>query len=593
VTHEPQCARIFSNWNRGCLGFLCLCLLTAYVHSQTPDVGADKNPAATAEEQAPTGNSSANNPPARAGRISFLKGKVSFLRAGLDQWSEAALNFTVTTGDRMYTDRNSWAELQTGPYTVRISNNTDLKVTNLNDQIMQLGLEQGVLRLSIYQLPSGNTVEVDTPNGALTVQKPGDYRVDVDRNGSYTFVTVNSGGIEVTGGGVTAGIESGQAVKLTGHDTINVESMPIPPPDDFDRWSEGRDRRRESAKSGQYVSPALPGYDDLDEYGHWDNVADYGPVWYPTVAVGWMPYRFGHWAWIGPWGWTWVEDEPWGFCPFHYGRWVHIGVAWGWLPGPIVPLPVFAPGLVAFLGGAGFSIGVNVNLVGWFPLGPGEPFFPWYHYGGDYLRVVNITNIRNVTNITNITNINNVHYAYRTIATTAVPRNVFSNGESVARQVVRIPPDQLAKAQVVPHPSVNPTARAAAPGRPVTAPPVQSRPLAAAARPAATERSTAAYARPTSAAARSAPAEATRAENTETARQSSSRLITRSTPPPSAVPFSEERAAMAEHPGRALEPAQIANLRAGRPAGPMVDREFPAHFGPVIHERIGPHTRMR
>ncbi|HXO32890.1 MAG TPA: DUF6600 domain-containing protein, partial [Candidatus Acidoferrales bacterium] len=283
----------------------------------------------------------------------------------------------------------------------------------------------------------------------------------------------------------------------------------------------------------------------------------------------------------------------WGFCPFHYGRWVHIGVAWGWLPGPIVPLPVFAPGLVAFLGGAGFSIGVNVNLVGWFPLGPGEPFFPWYHYGSDYLRVVNITNIRNVTNITNITNINNVHYAYRTIATTAVPRNVFSNGESVARQVVRIPPDQLAKAQVVPHPSANPTARAAAPGKPVSAPPVHSRPLAARARPAATERSTAAYARPTSAAGRSVPTEATRAENTETTRQSSSRLITRSTPPPSAVPFSEERAGMAEHPGRPLEPAQMENLRLGRRAGPMIDREFPPHLGPVIHERVGPHTRMR
>jgi len=277
---------MFSNWNRGCLGFLCLCLLTAYLHAQTPDLDADKNPAATAQEQAPPGNSSANNPPARAGRISFLKGKVSFLRAGLDQWSEAALNFTVTTGDRMYTDRDSWAELETGPYTVRLSNNTDLTVTNLNDQIMQLGLEQGVLRLRIYQLPRGNTVEVDTPNGALTLEKPGDYRVDVDRNGSYTFVTVNSGSVEVTGGGVTETVESGQAVKLTGHDTINVESMPIPPPDDFDRWSEGRDRRRESAKSGQYVSPALPGYDDLDEYGYWDDVADYGPVWYPTVAVG-------------------------------------------------------------------------------------------------------------------------------------------------------------------------------------------------------------------------------------------------------------------------------------------------------------------
>src|SRR5207245_1370781 len=37
-------------------------------------------------------NVPASDPPARVARISQLKGKVSFLRAGVDQWSEAALN---------------------------------------------------------------------------------------------------------------------------------------------------------------------------------------------------------------------------------------------------------------------------------------------------------------------------------------------------------------------------------------------------------------------------------------------------------------------------------------------------------------------
>ena len=93
-------------------------------------------------------------------------------------------------------------------------------------------------------------------------------------------------------------------------------------------------------------------------------------------------------------------------------------------------------------------------------LGFGEPFFPWYHYGGNYLNVVNITNIRNVTNITNITsvtNINNIHYQYQNIATTAVPKNAFSSGQPVARQMVHLTPQQLAKAQVIPHPAVNPS----------------------------------------------------------------------------------------------------------------------------------------
>ena len=70
------------------------------------------------------------NPPARAARFSYLKGKVSFQPAGQDQWSEATLNFTVTTGDRLYTDKGARAELEVGPYTVRLAEQTDLIATN-------------------------------------------------------------------------------------------------------------------------------------------------------------------------------------------------------------------------------------------------------------------------------------------------------------------------------------------------------------------------------------------------------------------------------------------------------------------------------
>ena len=261
-----------------------------------------------------------DNPPTRVARTSFLRGKVSFLRSGVDQWSEATLNFPVTTGDRLYTDSDSRAELQVGPFTVRLASTTDLTVTNLNDQITQLGLEQGTLRVSVYQMPSGNTIEVDTPNGAITLLEPGTYRVDTAPDGLRTKVTVNDGSLEITGAGISQTLHAGEAFRLTGQDPIQIEAIPLPVPDGFDEWSEARDLRLSSSSSRKYVSRSLPGYDDLDAYGHWEEVADYGPIWYPTgVAVDWVPYRFGHWVWVGPWGWTWVEDEPWGFCSFHYG----------------------------------------------------------------------------------------------------------------------------------------------------------------------------------------------------------------------------------------------------------------------------------
>src|SRR5260370_33807951 len=95
-----------------------------------------------------------DNPPARAARISYLKGNVSFQPAGHDQWSEATPNFTVTTGDRIYTDKNARAELEVVPYSIRLSSATDLLVSNLNDPIVQLGLRQCTLRASVYQVTS-------------------------------------------------------------------------------------------------------------------------------------------------------------------------------------------------------------------------------------------------------------------------------------------------------------------------------------------------------------------------------------------------------------------------------------------------------
>lgn len=556
---------------------------------------------AAAPQEAGSPSSSADNPPARVARISYLNGNVSFLRAGLDQWSQAALNFPVTTGDRIYTDSNARAELEVGSSAVRLSKSTDLTVTNLNDHIMQLSLEQGTIRLTVYDLPSGNATEVDTPNGALTVHDRGKYRVEVDPSGESTLVAVFTGSLEISDGDFSQTLQAGEAARLIGENPVQVESVPIPTPDHFDQWSDERDRRMESSESARYVNPYTPGFSDLDEYGHWVDVADYGPVWYPVVAAGWVPYRFGHWVWIDPWGWTWVEDEPWGFCPFHFGRWAFIGTAWGWIPGPFAMVPVYAPALVAFLGGPGF--GINIDLVGWFPLGPADPFFPWYHYTGDYLRVVNVTNVRNVTNITNIlnvTDVHKVHYAYRTVATTAVPKDVFSSGQPVAHHAVKLPPQQIERAQVIPHPAVNPTTRAAMPGKPVPAPPIRNpHPISAARQAPGSER--AGVARNPNAAAetrnvpphqntgRPAPPEASTrtappAHPPAGAPRISPHVIARIPPPPPIVPFDQRRPAMVEHPGRPLEPSQVDNLRAGRPVGPMRDQEFPPHLMPVLRE---------
>jgi len=598
----------------------------------------------------------AGDPPGRAARLSYAEGRVSLQPSGESEWSQATLNYTLTTGDRLYADQNSRAELEVGPFTVRLSQNTDLTLANLNDQIMQLGLGQGSIRVSVYELPSDNTVEIDTPNGALTALGAGSYRVEVDPNNG-TRVTVNRGSLQISGDGANQMVEAGQAVQLTGTEPIQISSIPLPGPDGFDEWSRSRDRRVEQFRYRQYVNPYIPGAADLDAYGRWDSVPEYGPVWYPSsVAVGWVPYRYGRWAWVEPWGWSWVEDEPWGFCPFHYGRWAFIGSAWGWVPGPVAVVPVYAPALVAFVGGPGFSFGFSIggiSTAAWFPLGPSEPFFPWYHHGGNYLRQVNITNVRNVTNITNITNITNVsniRYVNRRVATTAVPTDVFRGGQPVAHNVVRVAPQELARAQVVPHPSVTPTPSAVFAGRtPMKTPPVQAtrvtgHPPEAAAReaippasaggrpsappvtgrsapPAAEKQAPAAGNRPSTTPPLITRSTSPSAENTPAARGEAvqparpappaasknetrqwhtfsgpppatpPRVITRSAEPPRDVPFTAHEPAMRQHPGRPLEPQQEENIRQGRPAGPMHDTEVPAHAAPPPHAATPPRTQ--
>jgi hypothetical protein len=210
-------------------------------------------------------NASTDNPPARIARIRYLKGNVSFLRAGLDQWSQATLNFPVTTGNRAYTGKDSRAELEVGDYAVRLSESPDLTVTNLNDQIMQLGVNQGTLRVSIFELRSGNTVEVDTPNGALTMLEKGAYRIDVDT--ARTVVRVNSGSLQLSEGSVLQTLRAGEAVNLYGQNPVQVTSIPMLGLDSFDRWCEERDHRLAAAKSTKYVSPFTPGCEDLDEIG--------------------------------------------------------------------------------------------------------------------------------------------------------------------------------------------------------------------------------------------------------------------------------------------------------------------------------------
>jgi hypothetical protein len=237
-----------------------------------------------------------------------------------------------------------------------------------------------------------------------------------------------------------------------------------------------RDERR--AQAG-HVSPEMTGAEDLDRWGHWDRHPDYGAIWYPsTVAVGWAPYRYGRWVWVRPWGWTWVDDARWGFAPFHYGRWVYWRNRWCWAPGTYVHRPVYAPAMVAWVGGPHFSVSVNVGgpTVGWVPLAPREVYVPYYRVSPVYIDRVNV-NPRFTTpgqhppparHHPQTIPTGPIAYTNQGVpgAVTVVPRDVLVRREPVARAVVQVPEVHRAPiTAVAPPPRV-----AEGPAQPQTAP---------------------------------------------------------------------------------------------------------------------------
>ncbi|HMD32767.1 MAG TPA: DUF6600 domain-containing protein [Candidatus Acidoferrales bacterium] len=486
-------------------------------------IGIARSGQAQAQEQPqPPGVQQAQgDPPTRVARLNYLHGSVSLEPAGENEWVAAVANRPLTTGDSLWVDAGARAELHIGSTAIRLGENTGVTLVEVADRAVQFRIAQGSVIINARHVDEGDIIEADSPNLAFGLLGPGEYRVDVNAEGTETATSVLRGQGQVSGGGREYTVVAGQQARFAGVDSLDYQIAPISAPDSLANWSLDRDRREDRANTANYVSPEMTGYEDLDQHGQWSNVAGYGPVWTPVgVPAGWAPYRYGHWVWIAPWGWTWVDDQPWGFAPFHYGRWAYVGAGWVWVPGPVVR-PVYAPALVAFVGGGpggGFALAVGGGPgVAWFPLGPGEVFVPAYRVSQVYVTNVNVTNTRvETTRVTSVYNyysatggeqrVTQVTYVNQVApgGVTAVTRETFVGARPVAANVVQVNAAEMARAPVTRVAPVAPVRGSVmGAGAPTaTAPPaaVQNRMVVsrapAAPTPASTQRSPAFNARP-------------------------------------------------------------------------------------------------
>src|SRR5215831_7668865 len=302
--------------------------------SQTPDQPNDAQPTEAAPG-GPSGEAPATTDQGVA-RVSLIRGDVSTQRGDSGDWSAAALNQPVMTGDKVSTGEGARTELQLDyANTLRLGSNSKANIANLTQKNIQIQLGEGIASYSVSK-DSQAEPEIDTPNVSIhPSHHDGVFRVEVHPDGD-TIVIVRKGEAQIATPQGSTEVRAGEMATVRGDvNSAQYKISSAPDQDDWDRWNSDRDHIIRDANSWRHTNRRYTGTQDLDAYGHWRNVPDYGDVWYPDEPTDWVPYRNGNWVYEPYYGWTWVGYEPWGWAPYHYGRWFWSGGAWAWWPGPV------------------------------------------------------------------------------------------------------------------------------------------------------------------------------------------------------------------------------------------------------------------
>lgn len=465
------------------LDFLCGAIAAAVVAAGSVSTSAADPPQAPTATAAP-----APAPSARVGRVSVASGKVQFRGPGETQWSAASVNDPVGAGVSLRTEPQARAELRIGPDTIDLDGSTEIAVARLDRLVAEIAVKQGRIDLDIRRFDDGEAVQIDMSRGGVWLRQTGRYDIDAG-DGRPVAVAAFTGAARFVGGGADIPIAAGDRVVLNAAGPVTATTEPASG-DEFAEWCGARAVDDAQLASPYFMSREVTGYAALDGAGTWRATDKYGEVWVPKAApADWAPYRNGHWRWLAPWGWSWVDDQPWGFATSHYGRWRLADGQWSWLPGEWTDQPVWAPAIVAFLGtpGVGLSYADSHGpAIAWFPLGPGEIYWPSYTKDLDYIRAVNRADVVDLATVRIRADgeppaeIANARFANREFAS-VVPRPVFVAGEPAATALITIPDQRLLNApaimgspQIGPRPGPVRVAAAAPAGRAVETPPART-----------------------------------------------------------------------------------------------------------------------
>ncbi len=403
-----------------------------------------------------------DSPLARVGRVAIAEGSVAVRAAGAE-WADSGPNDPVAAGMSVRTAAQGRAVLHIGAETIALFAATEIDLAQLDASGTQIVLRRGQIGVHLSQLDPARSIEIDIARGGVWLLTPGEYEITAGDERAPSRIAVMDGRARFVGKGLDAAVATGSATELSGSDPVSA-TLHGPAADDSVAWWRPTTGRDADPQALRHVSAEMTGHEALDGHGIWQTIDGYGAVWFPqTLPDGWAPFRHGRWRWVAPWGWNWIDDMAWGFAPSHYGRWARLAgpdkdtERWGWVPGKLVANPAYMPASVAFLGTAGVGLSCPNGIgpaVAWFPLAPGEAYWPSFTHDLDAIRRLNADSVADLSTIGPAVNdgppadIVNGDYRNRRFAS-VVPRAVFLGGRPVAPALVDLPEGRLENAPVL------------------------------------------------------------------------------------------------------------------------------------------------
>ena len=308
----------------------------------------------------------------------MIHGDVSTQRGDSGDWSAATLNQPVMGGDKVSTGDNARAELQLDFANIfRLGGNSKANLATFTHKDIQIQLSQGIATYTVSK-DSEVEPEIDTPNVSVhPAHHDGVFRIEVRPDGD-TLVIVRKGEAQIATPQGSTEVRSGEMATIRGDSTsAQYKISQAPDADDWDRWNADRDHLIQNAQSWRHTNHRYTGAQDLDAYGQWSKVPDYGDVWVPNEPEGWVPYRDGNWVW---------ETKLW----LDMGRLRALGLGaavslralvpvWQFVglvarPGVCRLRPVLGAGVRVVLGmGRRLWLWLRLGRMGWFRLAPGRP----------------------------------------------------------------------------------------------------------------------------------------------------------------------------------------------------------------------------